>query len=178
MIPRTRDALLYYLNLFKKKEDIRYVFQRPSFIKEKLDDELRELVQQAQVSLNIGEEFEKDFLNPKYRRQLFFQTISEPGGMYYLAEKWKYLMEKDGSLEYLTRESDLELLGEDTIREAKEMKYTKYIRHQGSLETNVEWRVSLMLPNKNERDISIAKDDAINFFNEFFVNEEGEENAD
>ncbi|MGQ9721860.1 MAG: hypothetical protein ACUVXA_11130 [Candidatus Jordarchaeum sp.] len=177
MIPRTRDALLFYLNLFEKKENILYIFEKPSYIKENLDDELLELLLQAQVLLDIRGDFEKDFQNPEYRRQLFFQTISKPENMCYLKQKWDYFMEKYGSLGRLTRESDLELLGEDTIREAKEMKFIKFTRLQRSLAMNVEWRVRLMLQDKSEKDISIAISDALNFFKEFFVNEEGDNDA-
>jgi len=172
MIPRTRDALLFYLGLFEK-DKIRYMFERPTYLKETIDDKLAALLKQAQVSLGIKEEFEEDFAkNPEYRRHLFFDDLFKPGNMYYLVEKWRYYKAKDGILSEIPSNSDQLLLGDKVMEEAKNMRFKVYIKHRGSREMTLRDRID-HLDFLDAMDKDRALRDALNFFIQY-CEEEGE----
>ncbi len=170
MIPRTRDALLFYLGLFDK-EKIRYIFERPAYSNEILDDNLFELLKQAQVSLGIKpEDIEEDFANPAYREYLFFDDLYNRGQTTYLVKKWKYYKDKNGTLDEMPSNSDEELLGNVAIEEAKNMRFKVYIKHRGSREMTLRYRIE-HLDFLDTMDKDRALRDASNFFIQYCEND-------
>jgi hypothetical protein len=167
MIQKTRDALLFYLGFFKN-QNIQYIFERQTYNKEFIDDNLSELLKQAQVSLGVKEEVDKDFVkNPRYRRYLFFDDLFKPGNMYYLVEKWKYYKAKEGNLNEMPSNSDQLLLGDKALEEARKMRFRRYIDHSGSREMTLRYRINY-INYLNTKDKDKALKDALNFFSLYF----------
>lgn len=174
-LPISRDGLYFYLTLFKnRKKDVQFVFERKSYENEFIDDTLS-LLKQAWVYLGISPDptFKMNFaLNPEYRKTLFFNDVADPGDLRYLVEKWKYHLKKNGTLAKM--DSDIKLLGRETIEEGKNMRIGGYISHEGALDMNIEHRIEVNMKFIPTTEKDRAVNDAKNYLKEY-VNKNGDE---